>query len=376
MHIFEAKTFLKESASKYYNSKYSHWRQKCSRLIPGNNIGFFNIFGDLKETFIFLTSNFKHDIHHFIVILLGRWNEQHKKEKLFCVWLFYDPVVFLVKADSIREFLKERKINDRNWVFDKMKLLLGDGLMTSLLRGLRSVVRISEKFSESEIISDLFGLCQKKVENEPEVGLARCRPKCNVTLRRCKFTTRRGRLSRPKHAALTIGVEDVRREWDRSEPLRGLFYFGIFERFRRAFAGRGDSSPGRSQTTWSSKGALGRRPRTTPAKEWVSGVGRARTTHGRRKIAGALVNTGERPAGKRMEGSAPAETWVDPEWCGEAGVLRRPAGSVRTGGRKDWFYRRRRDQEHLPSARECPGATGRRRERGMGTGGPPGPKTG
>ncbi|GFU17074.1 hypothetical protein NPIL_427111 [Nephila pilipes] len=42
-----------------------------------------------------------------------------------------------------------------------------------------------------------------------------------------------------------------------------------------------------------------------------------------------------------MEGSAPAETWVDPEWCGEAGVPRPPAGSVRTGGRKDWLQRRR-----------------------------------
>ncbi|GFS70746.1 hypothetical protein NPIL_120661 [Nephila pilipes] len=50
----------------------------------------------------------------------------------------------------------------------------------------------------------LFGLCQKKVENEPEVGLARCRAKWNVTLRRCKFTTRRGRLSRLKHAAVTV----------------------------------------------------------------------------------------------------------------------------------------------------------------------------
>ncbi|GFS71393.1 hypothetical protein NPIL_388731 [Nephila pilipes] len=67
--------------------------------------------------------------------------------------------------------------------------------------------QISCAIGISEIISKslhLFGLCQKKVENESEVGLARCRPKWNVTLRRCKFTTRRGRLSRLKHAAVTV----------------------------------------------------------------------------------------------------------------------------------------------------------------------------
>ncbi|GFT11126.1 cytochrome P450 4V2 [Nephila pilipes] len=110
--------------------RYSFWRQKCSQLIPGNNIGLFNVFGDLKEVLIFWTSNFKHDIHHYVVFLLMKWVEQHKKEKLFCIWFFYDPFVFLIKADAVRELLKERKIIERNWVFDKMKILLGEGLVT------------------------------------------------------------------------------------------------------------------------------------------------------------------------------------------------------------------------------------------------------
>ncbi|GFT47452.1 cytochrome P450 4V2 [Nephila pilipes] len=111
--------------------RYSLWRQKYSQLIPGNDIGFFNVFGDLKVIFIYLTSNFKLDIHHFVVFLTRRWVEQHKNQQLFCIWLFYDPIVFLIKADAIREFLKERKIIEKNWVFDKMKLLVGEGLLTS-----------------------------------------------------------------------------------------------------------------------------------------------------------------------------------------------------------------------------------------------------
>ncbi|GFU08573.1 hypothetical protein NPIL_550011 [Nephila pilipes] len=138
----------------------------------------------------------------------------------------------------------------------------------------------------------------------------------------------------------------------------------------RAFAGRGDSSPGRSQTTRSSEGALGRRPRAPPSQG--GGVGRGSGPNDPREAE-------DRRRSREHGGASGGETDGRIGSCGDvsrSGVVRRSRGppaahGVRPDRRKDWPYRRRRDQEHLPSARECPGATGRRRECGMGTGGPP-----
>ncbi|GFT01758.1 cytochrome P450 4V2 [Nephila pilipes] len=111
--------------------RYSLWRQKYIQLIPGNQLSFFNIFGDLKEILAYERSNDKYAIHHHAASILGRMSQQHREKKLFCFWVCYKPIICLVKADAVKEFLKEKKMFEKSSLYDSAKIMIGTGLLIS-----------------------------------------------------------------------------------------------------------------------------------------------------------------------------------------------------------------------------------------------------
>ncbi|XP_055926068.1 cytochrome P450 4V2-like isoform X2 [Argiope bruennichi] len=66
-----------------------------------------------------------------IMELLCKRAELFQKEKLFCVWAAYIPFVFFVRADAVKELLKNNKLNDKSWVYEWIQPLVGKGLITS-----------------------------------------------------------------------------------------------------------------------------------------------------------------------------------------------------------------------------------------------------
>ncbi|GFR08849.1 cytochrome P450 4V2 [Trichonephila clavata] len=70
-------------------------------------------------------------IEEFMQFLKER-TVQFQQEQLFCLWFFYEPFICFVKAEAVKQLLSKGKVkNEKSWHYDFMKLLLGEGLITS-----------------------------------------------------------------------------------------------------------------------------------------------------------------------------------------------------------------------------------------------------
>ncbi|GFR01130.1 DUF1758 domain-containing protein [Trichonephila clavata] len=111
--------------------RYSLWRQRFCKLIPGNKFSFFNFLGDLSEVITYERTDDKYALHNHFMKVIKSWIERHKGKQLFCVWLLYRPIVLFVRADAVKELLKDTKMFEKSPLYETMKILLGTGLVTS-----------------------------------------------------------------------------------------------------------------------------------------------------------------------------------------------------------------------------------------------------
>ncbi|CAL1296038.1 unnamed protein product [Larinioides sclopetarius] len=63
--------------------------------------------------------------------LLRKRAEIFQNDKIFCIWAAYIPFVFFVRADVVKELLKNSKLNDKSWVYEWIQPLMGEGHITS-----------------------------------------------------------------------------------------------------------------------------------------------------------------------------------------------------------------------------------------------------
>ncbi|GFR02911.1 cytochrome P450 4V2 [Trichonephila clavata] len=115
--------------------KYSFWRKQCCQNLPGIEPRFFNIPGDLTRMFMCVLSKDGPPIIEEFKQFLKERTEQFQQEQLFCVWFFYEPLICFVKAEAVKQLLSKGRIkNEKSWHYDYIKLLLGEGLVTSTQR--------------------------------------------------------------------------------------------------------------------------------------------------------------------------------------------------------------------------------------------------
>ncbi|GFU06039.1 cytochrome P450 4V2 [Nephila pilipes] len=112
--------------------RYSLWRHKYSDILPGNKPKFFDVLGDVKEMLKYKGSISDNcAMHRYAIQVMREATKRFGKKNLFCLWVFYVPFVFLVKAEAVKELLKGNKMNDKSWIYKCLKPLLGSGLIIS-----------------------------------------------------------------------------------------------------------------------------------------------------------------------------------------------------------------------------------------------------
>ncbi|GBM95312.1 Cytochrome P450 4V2 [Araneus ventricosus] len=93
--------------------------------MPGRKHNFFNIFGDLTEFDLMKDSAIQ------VFDVVGKTLNYFPKEQLVCVWLSYSPLVLVVKANAVREILKENKMTEKSFQYQWIKPHFGTGLVIS-----------------------------------------------------------------------------------------------------------------------------------------------------------------------------------------------------------------------------------------------------
>ncbi|CAL1292423.1 unnamed protein product, partial [Larinioides sclopetarius] len=81
--------------------------------------------GDLK------LFDFRKSFYHQLLDVLSKGSKLFPKEQLFCMWITYVPYVFIVRADAVKEVLKDNRMNGKSLEYLWMKPLAGSGLIVS-----------------------------------------------------------------------------------------------------------------------------------------------------------------------------------------------------------------------------------------------------
>ncbi|CAL1296477.1 unnamed protein product [Larinioides sclopetarius] len=105
--------------------RYSLRRRKYSQLMPGTKHLFCNILGDLTAF------DFRKAIHHQVLDVITKKWKLFPKEQLVCAWLSYVPFVSIVRANAVKEVLKNNRMNGKSFQYEWMKPLFGSGLVVS-----------------------------------------------------------------------------------------------------------------------------------------------------------------------------------------------------------------------------------------------------
>ncbi|GFY75706.1 cytochrome P450 4V2, partial [Trichonephila inaurata madagascariensis] len=108
--------------------KYSLWRDNFSRQFPGNKPGFFNVLGDSAIVLMHCLSNTDLPLLYSLGLFMKERAEQF--QQLFCLWIFYQPSFFMVKAEAVKQLLSKGSL-EKNWAYGYLEPLLGTGLVTS-----------------------------------------------------------------------------------------------------------------------------------------------------------------------------------------------------------------------------------------------------
>ncbi|GFT86254.1 cytochrome P450 4V2 [Nephila pilipes] len=110
--------------------RYTFWRRKISQQIPGEKVRFFSISGSVSALMNIRTKNSRLNF----VYALQLFSEYAKKwatKKLFCVWLFYHPLIIIVKASAVQEVLGSNKMIERCGFVKWFEPIFGTGIIIS-----------------------------------------------------------------------------------------------------------------------------------------------------------------------------------------------------------------------------------------------------
>ncbi|GBN90017.1 hypothetical protein AVEN_254206-1 [Araneus ventricosus] len=89
----------------------------------------------------------------FFKCLADSFNKYGNKS-LYCMWILYEPFVLFSKADAVKELLKGTAINEKSWVYDFTKFLIGTGLLTSGGTKWKSRRKLLNPCFHSDILKD------------------------------------------------------------------------------------------------------------------------------------------------------------------------------------------------------------------------------
>ncbi|GFS34470.1 cytochrome P450 4V2, partial [Nephila pilipes] len=107
-------------------------RKKYSQHLNGFQPGFFKYLGDFIKLLMHAASNDGHSICYHFTQHLKELNEQHQQRQMYYIWGFLNPYIVFVKAEAVKQLLSKRKgTNEKSWLYDFLKPLMGTGLLTS-----------------------------------------------------------------------------------------------------------------------------------------------------------------------------------------------------------------------------------------------------
>ncbi|CAL1292421.1 unnamed protein product, partial [Larinioides sclopetarius] len=80
--------------------------------MPGTKYLFYNILGDL------IAFDFRKAIHHQLLDVISKQWKLFPKEQLVCSWLSYTPCVFILRANAVKEVLKNNRMNGKSFQYE------------------------------------------------------------------------------------------------------------------------------------------------------------------------------------------------------------------------------------------------------------------
>ncbi|CAL1298224.1 unnamed protein product [Larinioides sclopetarius] len=117
--------------------RYLLWRKKYSQLIPGRNVRFFSILGNLSDLPFSAKARNGYTLNVFLLMLFEAYSKLLNDAPLFCFWFFCSPIVVLYKTEAIEAFVNDTKMLDKGWFYNWTQPVLGSGLLT---RGMELII--------------------------------------------------------------------------------------------------------------------------------------------------------------------------------------------------------------------------------------------
>ncbi|GFQ90124.1 cytochrome P450 4V2, partial [Trichonephila clavata] len=111
-------------------TRYFFWRRKISQLLPGSKVRLFSVLGNVRDLTSVATKNNRLLFVYFLQLCLA-YAKMFPKEKLFCIWMFFHPLIFITKADAIEEVLSSTKLIEKSYLYRWLEPILGTGILSS-----------------------------------------------------------------------------------------------------------------------------------------------------------------------------------------------------------------------------------------------------
>ncbi|GIY15069.1 cytochrome P450 4V2 [Caerostris darwini] len=99
--------------------------------MPGSKVRFYNFLGNISDLPFFGRSRNGYSILVYIQQLIGAYGKMFAREKLYCLWLAFHPLIVLAKAEAVEVIFGGSKIIEKTAVYDWMEPFFGKGLLTS-----------------------------------------------------------------------------------------------------------------------------------------------------------------------------------------------------------------------------------------------------
>ncbi|CAL1271347.1 unnamed protein product [Larinioides sclopetarius] len=106
------------------------WR-KISKTIPATKMRFFNLLGTVSEIPFSKKSRNGQSVLVYLQQLVLAYRKLLEQEKLYCLWLFFLPLIILPNAEAVEEVFSGMKTIEKPFFIRWTSLFLGNGLLTS-----------------------------------------------------------------------------------------------------------------------------------------------------------------------------------------------------------------------------------------------------
>ncbi|GFT86251.1 cytochrome P450 4V2 [Nephila pilipes] len=111
--------------------KFCYWNRKIPQVILRSKFRFFNLLRNISDLSFSERSRNGYSILVCAQQVLAGYSKLFVNAKLYCLWLFFFPIIVLAKAEAVEAIFGGVKTTDKPFFYNTLLAIFGTGLLTS-----------------------------------------------------------------------------------------------------------------------------------------------------------------------------------------------------------------------------------------------------